>query len=91
MHLPPADKYEVRLDFSATCHTTSDPAEALALLTKDGIVTAVRSCVGREVAARINGVLLNAREYRHYLDLTDGGAVRRRVEGTERLLARRSK
>ena len=65
MKIPVADSYEVRFlgPYRPTVFAWS-PSEALAALTSDGTITAVRNCVGRLVAARINGVLLNAREYR---------------------------
>lgn len=61
--IPPADKYEIRFFGHRPTVCTVDPGEALAALDADGEIVAVRNCISRVAAARVNGVLLSAREY----------------------------
>jgi hypothetical protein len=83
-NLPKADKYEVVFygPYKPMC-TTVDPTEALAAVSEqDGWIYAINNCRSRVVAAKVNGVLLNGRDYDRYLNLTDGGVVRARVDVT---------
>lgn len=66
--------------------------EAIALARKHGSgpdsfgahITAVKNCVGRDAGAVIQGVEMTGKQYQAYLDLSDGGVMRAKVEARAR-------